>query len=212
MSNISRRQLLTQVTLVGGGLSLQNMVIPNAVAADMNNKFNNKPLSDHDKKYLLRAIALSEKGDYPYGALLRFEDGEIIEAWNTVISSGDPTRHAEMTLFSKIFTQDLDWIKDRGKLKTATLYTSAEPCTMCAGGIFWVGIGRVVHGASVTAVDDIYKEIYPDTAFSQLPVSVMAALHEVGVDVNGPYLNDKSSEVVRRRVKSAFDDNNPFKK
>lgn len=176
----------------------------------MNGKFNSKPLSEFDREYLLRAIALSEKGDYPYGALLRFENGDVIEAWNTVSSSGDPTRHAEMTLFTKLFMQDIDWIKDRNKLKTATLYTSAEPCTMCSGGIFWVGIGRLVYGVSVEVVDDIYKEIYPGTGHSQLPVSAMAALCDVGVDVNGPYLADKSAEVVRGCIKNDIKDVNPF--
>jgi tRNA(Arg) A34 adenosine deaminase TadA len=31
-------------------------------------------------------------------------------------------------------------------LARCTLYTSAEPCAMCAGAIYWAGIGRVVFG------------------------------------------------------------------
>ena len=34
----------------------------------------------------------------------------------------------------------------REVLSQATLYSSAEPCVMCAGAIFWSGIGRVVFG------------------------------------------------------------------
>jgi tRNA(Arg) A34 adenosine deaminase TadA len=33
-------------------------------------------------------------------------------------------------------------------MASATIYTSAEPCAMCAGAIFWSGIGRLVYGLS----------------------------------------------------------------
>ena len=72
---------------------------------------------------------------------------------------------------------------------------------MCAGAIFWAGIGRLVHGVSVDTLDNIYKEYYPDAGNYQLPVSVMPALHQVGVDVNGPYLEYESAEVVRKHIK-----------
>lgn len=36
-----------------------------------------------------------------------------------------------------------------------TLYTTAEPCMMCVGGILWSGIGRVVYGVATEAVEHI---------------------------------------------------------
>ena len=78
-------------------------------------RFNYKPLADNDKLYLLRAIELSNKGDRPYGALLRLDNGTVFEALNTVNSSGDPTRHAEMTLFSELFSQDVNRVELQAK-------------------------------------------------------------------------------------------------
>src|SRR6202142_2270413 len=41
---------------------------------------------------------------------------------------------------------------DSSFLSRCTLYTSAEPCAMCAGAIYWAGIGRVVYGQTEKAL------------------------------------------------------------
>ncbi len=70
--------------------------------------------------------------------------GEIVlEAQNTVHQESDITCHAEMNLVRmavRKFSPDL--------LSGAALYTSTEPCPMCAGAIYWSGIGAVVYGCS----------------------------------------------------------------
>lgn len=44
----------------------------------------------------------------------------------------------------------LTWDKfDAETLANCTLYSSAEPCAMCSGAIYWSGIGRVVFGLSI---------------------------------------------------------------
>ena len=71
----------------------------------------------------------------------------LIESTNGFFSeNGDRTAHAERMLASRarIYGQDL--------LSCFTLYSSAEPCAMCAGAIHWAEIGRLVFGQSEAAL------------------------------------------------------------
>ena len=96
--------------------------------------------------YLRRAIEVSkmarEGGNTPFGALLVDADGNILmEQGNVEITEHRCTGHAEAALAeraSKEYSKEFLW--------TCTLYTTAEPCAMCAGAIYWANIGRVVYG------------------------------------------------------------------
>lgn len=83
-------------------------------------------------------------GNRPFGALLLAGNGAVLMvAENSQITEEQILAHAEMNLLHravKDFTPDV--------LATATLYTSAEPCAMCAGAIFWSGVSRLVFGLS----------------------------------------------------------------
>ena len=103
-------------------------------------------LSETDGSYLLQAIAMSrvarERGNRPFGAVIVSGDGRVLaEAWNSNIESGDCTAHAEVNAIRAVSPHH-----NRTTLAAATLYSSAEPCVMCAGAIFWSNIGRVVFG------------------------------------------------------------------
>jgi tRNA(Arg) A34 adenosine deaminase TadA len=82
-----------------------------------------------------RAVTL---GRHPFGAILVAPDHEtvLLEQCNI-----DTVNHAESTLArvaATNFPQDYLW--------DCTLYTSVEPCCMCAGTAYWANIGRVVFG------------------------------------------------------------------
>ena len=104
------------------------------------------PLNAHDARYLRQAIALSRTarahGNRPFGALIVAADGRVLqEAWNRNFETGDCTAHAEtqaVRLASPTHSREV--------LEGATLYSSGEPCVMCAGAIFWSNIRRVVFG------------------------------------------------------------------
>ncbi len=103
-------------------------------------------LDGRDALHLRRAIALSalarERGNRPFGAVIVGADGSLLaEATNRNGESGDCTAHAEMEALRAATPRVA-----RAQLATATMYASGEPCVMCAGGIFWSGIGRVVYG------------------------------------------------------------------
>ncbi len=101
-----------------------------------------------DLPLLRRAIELARQarahGNHPFGALLRDEAGRVLaEAENTVVTGRDATGHAETNLIrlaSARFSPEA--------LAGCTLYTSTEPCPMCAGAIYWAGVGRVVYALS----------------------------------------------------------------
>ena len=103
-------------------------------------------LNEEDGRYLRLAIKRSrtarERGNRPFGAVIVAEDGRILaEAWCNTSESGDCTGHAETNAVRQVSPQ-----VDRDTLSRATIYSSAEPCVMCAGAIFWSNIGRVVFG------------------------------------------------------------------
>jgi tRNA(Arg) A34 adenosine deaminase TadA len=67
----------------------------------------------------------------------------LLEAENTVVTERDQTGHAETNLV-RLATRTLT----PEVLAGCTLYSSAEPCAMCAGAIHWGNIGRLVFGVS----------------------------------------------------------------
>lgn len=108
------------------------------------------PIDAADEGYLERAVVLAwearERGDHPFGALLVTSDGMVLEARNSVLTEADPTGHAETNLVRVAGRLDL------ATLTTSSLYTSTEPCAMCAGAIYWSGIGRVVFALAGEAL------------------------------------------------------------
>ena len=102
-------------------------------------------VTEQDLIFLRRAIELAREarndGRHPFGSLIVNERGEtVVEARNNAVPpKGDPTQHAEMVACGEVAR-----LLSAAELARCTLYTSTEPCAMCAGGIYWTGIGRVV--------------------------------------------------------------------
>jgi guanine deaminase len=118
------------------------------------------------EKFMQRAIELSIKGSTtgkggPFGAVI-VKDGVIVgEGHNLVISTNDPTAHAEVVAIREA-------CKNLGtfQLTDCELYTSCEPCPMCLGAIYWARPARVYYAntredAANIGFDDafIYEEI-----------------------------------------------------
>jgi len=101
-----------------------------------------------DESLLRRAIGIAAHavtlGEAPYGSLLAGPDGAILaEAHNTVRRDNDITAHPELKL-ARWAARELD----PDTAARTTMYTSCQPCTMCAGGIARSGLGRVVYALS----------------------------------------------------------------
>lgn len=151
-------------------------------------------LDDRDAGYLRRALALArearEEGNAPFGAVLVGGDGRVLaEGKNTVTTQKDPTAHAETNL-----VRDAFGTVDAETFASATLYSSAEPCAMCSGAIFWGGVGRVVYGLGA---DRIYEMFPPDEGrpVVRLPCREVMAAGTRRTEIVGPALEDEAEGV-----------------
>jgi tRNA(Arg) A34 adenosine deaminase TadA len=150
-------------------------------------------LSTADEQHLRSVIEVAARaraqGNHPFGALLVDENGEVLlEAENTVVTTRDVTGHAELNLV-RIASQRYD----EPTLRRTTLYASTEPCPMCAGAIFWSGIGRVVFGLSSARFREMLGESVVDLVISSHDLLGRGTRP---VEVSGPHLEDQAEAVV----------------
>lgn len=97
-----------------------------------------------DDEFMALALDEARRGDAPYGAVL-VKEGEILaRGFNTVERDHDATAHAEVNVIRAALAR-----RGATSLEGVTLYTTGEPCAMCAGAAVWARISRVVYGASV---------------------------------------------------------------
>ena len=120
---------------------------------------------EDDKQFLKKCIELAtdsaKSGGGPFGALI-VKDGEIIgKGVNSVTKTNDPTAHGEIVAIRDAAKNISDF-----SLSGSTIYTNAEPCSMCMSAIYWSRIARVVYSTpkeetSQSGFDDskIYKQI-----------------------------------------------------
>lgn len=150
--------------------------------------------TDTEAVLLRRAITLAQQardhGNHPFGALLVDPHGEIVlEAENTVNTGRDCTGHAETNLMRMASARYRP-----AELAGFTLYTSTEPCPMCAGAIYWGGVGRVVYALSEMALYAM-TEGNPDNDALPLPCREVLARGVRTVEVRGPLLEDEARTV-----------------
>jgi tRNA(Arg) A34 adenosine deaminase TadA len=140
-------------------------------------------MNDMDIKHLRSAIALAwrarQRGNHPFGAVLVDQHNQVVlQAENTVNTGRDCTGHAETNLVrlaSGKFSPE--------ELVHYTLYTSTEPCGMCAGAIHWSRIGRVVYALSEI---DLYGMVGPSPEDLYLPCREVFAHCKRPIEVLGP--------------------------
>jgi tRNA(adenine34) deaminase len=103
--------------------------------------------TSRDQDHLSRAIELAHEagsiGNLPIGVVICLDDEIVAEGKNAIwVPRFEPYRHAELEALRALPAN----LSDR--LKQMTLYTTLEPCVMCAGAILLHQIGRVVFGAA----------------------------------------------------------------
>ncbi|MFF5990720.1 nucleoside deaminase [Prauserella flavalba] len=141
-------------------------------------------MTHDDDHFLRRAIALAakarESGEAPFGSLLAGPGGDVLaEAWNTVLGDRDISAHPELKL-AKWAARELD----RDTAAGTTLYTSCQPCEMCAGALARSGVGRVVFALSGEQLASLQP---PGTGFAAVPQEGPALFDEARVPVEGYY-------------------------
>ena len=84
-----------------------------------------------------------QKGEVPVGAVVVFEDRVVGRGHNQTESLHDATAHAEMIALSAAYGHFGDW-----RLENCYLFSTLEPCAMCAGAAMLSRISTIVYGAS----------------------------------------------------------------
>jgi tRNA(Arg) A34 adenosine deaminase TadA len=152
-------------------------------------------VTEQDLVFLRQAIELARAarndGRHPFGALIVNERGETVVAArnNAVRPKGDPTQHAEMLACgqaAQLLSEDA--------LARCTLYTSTEPCAMCAGAIYWIGISRVVFALAETGLMR-YTGSHDENPTLDLPCREVFARGQKPIAVIGPLLEDEAGKV-----------------
>lgn len=133
----------------------------------------------------------------PFGAVLADGSGKILlEARNGSVASakrggkGDVTRHAEMELVRKMATIEVP------EPQECTLYSSTEPCVMCAGAIYWSGVNRVVYAVSSGEME---QQVSGPGGFD-IPIEKLYSMGRSGmrkIEIVGPLFADEAIRVHR---------------
>lgn len=151
------------------------------------------PTRPDDEALLRRAFAVALQsragGDHPFGAILADREGKVLMEQGNGFSAEDHDRtaHAEKLLATragKAFSLEV--------LAECTLYTSAEPCAMCAGAIYWSGIGRVVYGQTERGLKAMTGD-NPENPTLDLPCAVVFAAGQRPTELVGPLLEDEAT-------------------
>ena len=150
--------------------------------------------SRRDEEFLRRCFEVARRsmahGNHPFGAILVDERGNVlIETENGYMPAHDGTAHAERLLA----TQACRTLKAE-TLRTATLYSSAEPCAMCAGATYWAGIGRVVYGLSEHRLRRLTGN-HPENPTLDLPCREVFKAGQRPTEVVGPLLEEEAEAV-----------------
>ena len=102
-----------------------------------------KPPSS-DEHFMLEALKMTtycdKYNEIPVGAIIVCNDKIIAKAHNQTEQLTDATAHAEMIALTSAF----NYLGSK-YLNECTMYVTLEPCVMCAGGIYWSQLGRLVY-------------------------------------------------------------------
>jgi tRNA(Arg) A34 adenosine deaminase TadA len=154
-----------------------------------------KPPRPDDEKLLRLSFDVAkrarESGDHPFGSLLADADGNVLmEQGNGYTSEGgDRTAHAERILASRAAKKySVEF------LASCTLYTSAEPCAMCSGAIYWAGIGRVVFGQTEKALKQQTGD-HEENPTLDLPCHVIFEAGQRPTEIVGPLLELEAAKL-----------------
>ncbi|HWB84710.1 MAG TPA: tRNA adenosine(34) deaminase TadA [Bryobacteraceae bacterium] len=99
-----------------------------------------------DEECMRKALRLAREGsaagEVPVGAVVVLDGAVIGQGWNAPIARRDPTAHAEI-----LALREAAACVNNYRLEGATLYSTLEPCVMCAGALVAARVSRLVFGA-----------------------------------------------------------------
>src|SRR3984957_14672845 len=155
------------------------------------NRISQVSTSEADEHFLRRSLDGARRalthGNHPFGAILVDQNRNVlIEAENGYRPAHDGTAHAERLLATqacRTLSPDI--------LEGGTRYSSAQPCAMCAGAIYWAGIGRLVYGLSEHRWRAVTGN-HPENPTLDLPCREVFKSGHRATEVVGPMLEDEA--------------------
>ena len=135
---------------------------------------------------IVEARAARDGGDHPFAAAV-VDEADVVLAEGRNAHRVDRTSHAEMVALRSASAR---WPVER--LRAATLYSSAEPCAMCAGAAYWAGVGRVVYALSEARLLALTGS-HPENPTLSLPCRAVFAAGQRSIEVVGPLLEDEAA-------------------
>ena len=136
---------------------------------------------EHLRETIRIAHRSREEGNHPFGATLVGPDGKILLSSGNTYEADKGVGHAEMNVAreaSRLYTPEF--------LEQCTLYTSVEPCCMCAGACYWAGIGTVVYGMTEKRLAVLTGD-NPENLTLDLPCDTVFAAGQRRVETRGPF-------------------------
>jgi len=121
---------------LGGALS--NIRIPRQTPDQMTTPVDEEFM----REALAEAHAAGEGNEVPVGAIVVIDGSVMGRGRNAVIKTSDPTAHAEIVALREAAQKVGNY-----RLSGATVYSTIEPCAMCAGALVHARIARLVYGA-----------------------------------------------------------------
>jgi tRNA(adenine34) deaminase len=102
---------------------------------------------DADAHWMRRALAMAreaqeQRGEVPVGACVIVGDRLLAVAGNRTRTDCDPTAHAEM-----VALREAARVYGNFRLTESVVYSTIEPCAMCAGALIQARVRRLVYGA-----------------------------------------------------------------
>ncbi|WP_315927757.1 nucleoside deaminase [Mesorhizobium sp. SP-1A] len=138
-----------------------------------------------DIELLREAIKVSRdaklEGNHPFGALLVDGEGNVILTAHNSYKEDKGVGHAETNLARKAVK-----LYEPGFLASCTLVTPLEPCCMCAGTIYWAGIGSLLYGTPEKRLAELTGD-NPENLTMNLSCHEVFAAGQRKVEVRGPY-------------------------
>ena len=132
------------------------------------------------------AIRVADSHQTPFGAVLAMGEEIFATAHNQTGELKDPTAHAEIQVIRKLCDQ-----LQSTDLSGYTLYTTCEPCPMCASAAVWSGIPAIVYGCSIPEILNFMRQI-------NLRSEEIVKKGGSGISIEGGFMREECMSLLKR--------------
>ena len=151
---------------------------------------------EQDQAFLRAAIEVSRKsvgnGNHPFGCVLvDKESGQIVLEYQNNYKTDNRLGHAEANLARMAAVQF-----EEDYLRGCTMYTTVEPCCMCAGTAYWAELGAVVFGVTEARLGALTGS-HPENLTMDLPCRTVFNAGRRPVSTSGVRFPELETEILK---------------